>query len=151
MRFSPKCRRSMLTTSWLVTPAGLSMTAIPWTVGGLRLAILFRDDRRARVLTEDPVDPLRGPDDVVRPELEDRRLLRSDLSRDSVLQPDAVATEAVEDLGISGFSPQRIEEHDCVVHLRIDVDRRDRDELQRLVVDRHELLGDHLAKRLVEA
>src|SRR5215203_4992339 len=106
MRFSPKWRRSMLTTSWLVTPAGLSMTATPWTVGGLRLAILFRHDRRTRVLAEDPVDALGRPDDVVRPELQDRCLLRSDLSSDSILQPDAVATEPVKDHRISRFASQ---------------------------------------------
>ena len=39
MRRSFSCLRILLTTSWLVMPAGLSMSAKPCTVGGRRFAI----------------------------------------------------------------------------------------------------------------
>ena len=54
-------------------------------------------------------------------------------------------------VGVTVLALQRVEVHDRPVELVVDVDGRDRDERQALVVDAHELLGDDLAQRLVEA
>ena len=45
---------------------------------------------------------------------------------------------------------QRVVVHDRATHLGVDVDRRDGDEAEALVVEPRELVGDHLAERLAE-
>ena len=66
-------------------------------MGGLRLAIariglgrrvrlrIGHVYRRAGILAQDAFDAFGGSDDLVGPELQDRRLLRSDLTRDRAL------------------------------------------------------------------
>ena len=61
-----------------------------------------------------------------------------------------MAGQCVEDLLVALFSAKRIEEDDRPVHLRINVDGGDRDEIQILVIDGDQFLGDHLSERLVE-
>ena len=52
--------------------------------------------------------------------------------------------------GVAVLAGERVEVDDGPVELVVDVDVGDRDELQPLVVDAHELLGDDLAQRLAE-
>jgi len=52
-----------------------------------------------------------------------------------------VGAERLEDRDVAALPVERVEEHRRPVHLRVDVDRGDRDELESLVVDLDELLG----------
>ena len=61
-----------------------------------------------------------------------------------------MVAERLEDPLVAVVAGERVEEHDRPVELVVDVDRRDRDELEALVVDPHQLVGDDLAQRLVE-
>ena len=61
------------------------------------------------------------------------------------------AVEDLDDLGVTVLAVERVEVHDRPVELVVDVDGGDRDELQSLVVDADQLLGDHLAQGLVES
>ena len=143
----PKRRRSMPTTSWLVTPAGLSTTpARGRSAGGgappLRSVVA--------VSADDLLDPLRGPDHVVWAEDQHGRLLGADLVVDRRLDAAAVLLEHLEQRGVAVLALEVVEVDDRPVELVVDVDRRDRDERQPLVVDLDQLLGDHLAQRLAE-
>ena len=152
IRRSPRRRRSMPTTSWLVTPAGLSTIDSPWTVGGRRAPPSRR--RRAAVGAigaQDVLDALGGADDVVGPEVEDRRLLRPHLAVDRRLDAPPVLLEDLADRRVAVLAVERVEVDDGPVHLVVDVDGGDGHERQPLVVDLDELLGDHLAQGLAEA
>ena len=136
------------TTSWLVTPAGLSTTSRPWTAGGLRRASVAL---RRRPASASPscgasrrICSMRSAraDDLVGAELQHRRLAGVDLAADRRLQPDpAVPPKRLEDLGVAGLAGQRVEVDDGPVQVGVDVDRGDADQLQALVVDALELLG----------
>src|SRR3954471_3444977 len=100
-RRSPSWRRHTATTSWLVMPAGLSTTQRPWTVGGLRRAIVASG---RRVVPQDPLDALGRADDVVGPDLQHRRLAGVDLVADGPLQGPPVLTESLQHLGVARFA-----------------------------------------------
>src|SRR3954451_22572710 len=98
MRRSPSTTRARATTSWLVHPAGLSTTATPCTVAGLRRAIVapvveVRVVRVVRVVAEvvevaeDAFDALRVAHHVVGPELEHWCLPCPELAPERRLQP----------------------------------------------------------------
>ena len=149
-RRSPSRRRSMPTTSWLVTPAGLSTTARPWTVAGRRRATgqasspagpaprRMSSIRWAERITSSGRNTRTGVFFVRIWRLIDDWIRRRCSSRTSRI-------------GASPSSPsQRVEVHDGPVELVVDVDVGDRDERQALVVDADELLGDDLAQGLVQ-
>ena len=102
------------------------------------------------VRSQDLVDAFGGADHVVGPEVEHRRLLRPDLPVDRRLHPSTVLLEHLDDRFVAGLARQRVEVDDGTVELVVDVDVRDRDELEPLVVDPHELVGEDLAQRLAE-
>ncbi|MEJ7721950.1 MAG: hypothetical protein WKF58_16660 [Ilumatobacteraceae bacterium] len=145
----------MATTSWLVTPAGLSTTQTPWTIGGRRLAHAVDgaapSDRRVGVVAvgaQDVVDPLGRAEHLVGAEHQHRRLASTDLAGDGALQPWSQFVQRGDDLVVALGPVERVEEHDPAVELGVDVDRGDRDEREALVVDAHQLFGDDLAQRL---
>ena len=96
------------------------------------------------------VDALGGADHVIGPEVEHGRLLRPDLPVDRRLHPSAVLLEHLDDRVVTRLARQRVEEDDRPVQLVVDVDARDRDELEPLVVDPDQLVGEDLAQRLAE-
>lgn len=57
-----------------------------------------------------------------------------------------MVVERLEDLAVAVLAAQRVEEHDCPVHLGIDVDRGHRDQVETFVIDLGQLLGDYLAE-----
>ena len=61
-----------------------------------------------------------------------------------------MAGQGGQDVGVTVLAQQRVEVDDRPVHLRVDIDRGDRDHVETLVVDARQGLGDHLAQRLVE-
>src|SRR4051794_36158393 len=157
---SSKRLRNIPTTSWLVTPAGLSTTARPWVVGGLRRAIavgvilevsgLRRAFRHRRVVVQYSLDALGGPNGFVRFERQDRRLLGAHLATDERLQSHSMTGQRRQDLCVAILTEQRVEVDDGAIHLRVDIDRRDGDQLESFVVDARQCLGDHLAQRFAE-
>src|SRR5215203_2705709 len=100
----------MPTTSWLVTPVGLSTTHTPCVVAfALRLGIRRAGGVALAILAQDVVDAFRRAQRDVGPEVEDRRLLGADLVGDRTLKSDAMAVQGLDDLGIAGFALQRVE------------------------------------------
>ena len=154
IRRSPRRRRSRATTSWLVTPAGLSTTTSPWTTGGLRRARVAPvgsgggrpDARRAGSArcaplggsprpagTAGPGSCGRGSGDRPRPAT----------ARDGRRTPP----------GSPRHRPPRqgVVVDDRPVQVGVDLDRRDADELEARIVDALELLGHHLTQQLPQA
>jgi hypothetical protein len=62
-----------------------------------------------------------------------------------------ILTKRGQDLAVAFLANQRVEEYDRAIHLRIDVDRGDRDQRQAFVIDAGEFLRDYLAQRLAQA
>src|SRR6266540_2541474 len=120
MRRSPKRRRSPATTSWLVTPAGLSTTTRPWSTGGLRRAsvaspgIRLRCGPRCRCLVapQEAVDALGRADHLIWAELQHRGLAGMDLATDRGLETDAARAERLEDLRVTFLAGERDERDD---------------------------------------
>ena len=123
---SPKRRRSMPTTSWLVTPAGLSTMARPCVrrpgfrrrhrprtqspVSGADSAA--RPGRSVAVAAQDLVDPFGRADHLVGPEVEDRGLLRPDLPGDRRLQPTRCSPSASRIAVVALLALERVEVHE---------------------------------------
>src|SRR3954470_10352856 len=103
--------RNIPTTSWLVTPAGLSTTARPCVVGGLRRAIavgvrldvcgLRRAFRHRRIVVQDALDALGRPNGLIGLERQDRCLLGPHFPTDEGLQSHPMTGQRGQDLGVA--------------------------------------------------
>ena len=88
-----------------------------------------------RLLAQQLLDALGRPDHLVRLERQDRGLAGVHLAVDGGLQARAVLAEHLLDRLVTLLPTHRVEVDDCSVHFRVDVDRRDGDEVETFVVD----------------
>jgi len=104
----------------------------------------------SRVFAQHGINAFGGAQRFVRLELQDGRATRLDLHGNLVLQPFAIFAERLDDLRIAFDALQRVEVHGAVVHLGVDIDARDRDHRQSVIIEFGELLCNDLAERLAE-
>src|SRR5688572_11187583 len=132
--------RALATTSWDVQPGPLSTTARP---SG---PLLIVEDR---ALAEELLDAGALLDRLVDDEAELGGAAQAGLTADGRLQADAVVLERL--LGLVLGLAERGELHPGAAEVAVDVDERDRHQLEALVLDLLELLGEDLAAELVDA
>lgn len=72
------------------------------------------------------------------------------LAVDRSLQARAVLAERLDDAFVSLFAKHGVEIHNGSVHLWVNIDRSDGEELKPFVLDSNEVFGDYLAQNLRE-
>src|SRR3954470_2372860 len=138
------CRmpRSLATTSWEGHPASLSTTTNPSGIG-IVVAELVESAQHF-------LDACRLTLDGIRLEGKQRSALDAGLASDGLLERDAVFEQPLEHLLVAIGASRSVDVHRRVTEIGFHLDTHHRDEVEALVVDPFQLLGDDLMQQLVE-